>query len=147
MRYFEEVIDGVEIDLTWTRFQNFKELRRYCYGVASVVGLICIEVFGYNDPKAKDLAIDLGLAMQLTNIARDIKEDAERGRIYIPLDEMASFGYTEQALMGGVVNDAFRALMRSQVARARRYFETGRRLIPLLEPESRACTAGATPGL
>ena len=141
LEYFEEIIDGVEMDLTWTRFEDFEELRRYCYKVASVVGLICIEVFGYQDTRAKEYAIDLGLAMQLTNILRDIKEDAERGRIYIPLDEMASFGYSEQELMGGVVNDPFRRLMRFQVARARRSFDSGRRLFPLLNPESRACAA------
>ena len=140
-RYFEEVIEGVEMDLLQTRFQAFEELRGYCYKVASVVGLICIEVFGYKDPAAKEYAVDLGIAMQLTNILRDIKEDAERGRIYIPLDEMASFGYSEQDLVDGVINDAFQRLMRFQVARARRYFDSGRRLIPLLSHESRACPA------
>lgn len=139
--YFEDVIDGVEMDLTWTRFRNFEELRTYCHKVASVVGLICIEVFGYKDPKAKEYAIDLGIAMQMTNIMRDIKEDAQRGRIYIPLDEMARFGYSEQDLMVGVVNDAFLDLMRFQSARARQYFASGRRLVPLLSPASRACPA------
>ncbi len=139
--YLEEIIQGVEMDLTWTRFQNFEELRNYCYGVASVVGLLCIEVFGYTDPNAKEHAIDLGLAMQLTNIMRDVKEDAERGRVYIPLDEIASFGYSEQQLMDGVVNDEFRNLMAFQAERARRYFESGRRLLPLLPAESRACPA------
>ena len=139
--YFEEVIRGVEIDLTLNRFQTFEELRAYCYGVASVVGLICVEVFGYEDPKAKDYAVDLGLAMQLTNILRDIKEDAERNRIYIPLDEMAQFGYSEAELMDGAVNDGFRELMTFQAARARRYFDSGVRLLPLLSPESRACPA------
>ena len=138
-RYFEEVIQGVEMDLTWTRFQNFEELRAYCYKVASTVGLICIEVFGYEAPEAKEYAIDLGIAMQLTNIMRDLKEDGQRGRIYIPLDEMASFGYSEQELMDGVVNDAFLDLMRFQVARARDYFTSGKRLLPLLSPGSRAC--------
>jgi phytoene synthase len=137
--YLEEVVDGVEMDLTWTRFQDFDQLRTYCHKVASVVGLICIEVFGYEDPTVKEYAVDLGLAMQFTNILRDVKEDAERGRIYIPLDEMASFGYSEQELMDGVINDAFRDLMRFQAARARHYFASGKRLIPLLSPESRAC--------
>ena len=139
--YLEEIIQGIEMDLTWTRFQNFEELRNYCYRVASVVGLLCIEVFEYTDPNAKEHAIDLGLAMQLTNIMRDVKEDAERGRIYIPLDEIASFGYSEQQLMDGVVNDEFRNLMAFQAERARRYFESGRRLLPLLPAESRACPA------
>ena len=137
--YFEDVIAGVEMDLTWTRFRNFEELRTYCHKVASVVGLICIEVFGYEDTKAKEYSIDLGIAMQITNIMRDIKEDAQQGRIYIPLDEMARFGYSEQDLMKGVVNDAFLDLMRFQAARARQYFASGRRLVPLLSTESRAC--------
>ena len=139
--YFEDVIAGVEMDLTWTRFQNFEELRAYCYRVASAVGLICIEIFGYEHPSAKEYAIDMGLAMQLINIIRDIREDADRGRIYIPLDEMASFGYSEQELADGLVNDAFRDLMGFQAERARRYFDSGRRLMPLLSPESRGCLA------
>ena len=140
-RYFEEVIEGVEMDLTVNRFGNFKELYGYCYKVASVVGLICIEVFGYEDPKARDYAVDLGIAMQLTNIMRDVKEDADRGRIYIPLDDMDSYGYSEQELMEGVVNKQFRILMKFQADRARGYFDSGKRLIPLLSPESRACPA------
>ena len=140
-RYFEEVIEGVEMDLVTTRYQTFTELSSYCYKVASVVGLICIEIFGYEDPRAKEYAVDLGHAMQITNILRDVKEDAGRGRIYIPMDEMASFGYTERQLMDGVNNDAFRAVMAFQAARARRYFESGRRLFPLLSPESRGCPA------
>ena len=139
--YFEEILEGVEMDLTWSRFQDFDQLRAYCYKVASVVGLICIEVFGYEDPTARDYAIDLGLAMQLTNILRDLKEDAQRGRIYLPLDEIASFGYSEADLMTGVVNQPFRELMSFQVARARRYFTRASRLFPLLAPESRACPA------
>ena len=139
--YFEDVIAGVEMDLVQSRYRNFDELRDYCYGVASVVGLICIEVFEYTDAAARDYAIDLGLAMQLTNIMRDIKEDAQRGRIYIPLDEMAAVGYSEQELLAGSVNEAFRELMSAQAARARQYFASGSRLMPLLSPESRACPA------
>ena len=141
VRHFEEIIEGVEMDLTLTRYQSFDELREYCYRVASTVGLICIEVFGYSDPRARDYAIDLGLAMQLTNIIRDLKEDAQRGRIYVPQDEMARFRYSEGELQDGVVNERFRSLMRFQVDRARGYFETGRRLIPLLPLQSRACPA------
>jgi phytoene synthase len=138
-QYFEEVIQGVEMDLTRTRYETFEDLRGYCYKVASTVGLICIEVFGYEHFGAKHHAVDLGLAMQLTNVARDVREDLQRGRIYIPQDEMARFGYSERELAEGVVNDAFRDLMAFQVSRARRYFESGRRLIPLLPPRSRAC--------
>ena len=138
-RLFEEVIEGVEIDLVQSRFETFDDLRGYCYKVASVVGLICIEVFGYEDPAAREYAVDMGLAMQLTNILRDVREDAERGRIYLPLDEMASFGYTERDLFRGVVNDPFRDLMRFQARRARAYFATSRKLMPLIAPRSRAC--------
>ena len=140
-QYFQDIIDGVEMDLVHTRFQSFDELRTYCYRVASTVGLISIEVFGYKDPRAKEYAIDLGIAMQLTNIMRDIKEDAQRGRIYIPMEEMARFGYSERELEEEVLNEAFRNLMRYQVARARCCFARGRRLIPLLSPRARACPA------
>ncbi len=139
--YFQGIIDGVEMDLTWSRYQNFDELRFYCYKVASVVGLICIQVFGYKNPEAQDYAIDLGLAMQLTNILRDVKEDADRGRIYIPLDEMEKFGYSEDELMNSVVNEPFEKLMAFQAQRVRRYFDSGLRLIPLLPFRSRACPA------
>ena len=137
--YFDEIIEGVEMDLTVSRFRDFCELRTYCYRVASVVGLVCIEVFGFRDESAKEFAVDLGLAMQLTNIMRDVKEDAERGRIYLPQDEMEDWGYTEAELMNGVVNAQFRGLMGHQAERARRYFDSGRRLVPLLDRESRAC--------
>lgn len=139
--YFDDIIEGVEMDLTWTRFRNFEELREYCLRVASAVGLICIEVFGYRDPRAREYAVDMGLAMQLTNIIRDVKEDAARGRIYIPLDELASFGYSAEELTDGVYNSAFRDLMRFQAERARGYFVSGRRLMPMLAPRSRACLA------
>lgn len=138
-RYFEEVIQGVEMDLVRSRYRTWEELREYCYKVASVVGLICIEIFEYSDARARDYAVDLGLAMQITNILRDVKEDAQRGRIYIPLDDMAAFGYSEEELESGVVNDAFRRLMAFEADRARRYFESGERLFPLLSSESRVC--------
>ena len=137
--YYEEVIKGVEMDLTKTRFADFDELKDYCYKVASVVGLICIEVFGYDDAQAREYAVDMGLAMQLTNILRDVKEDSERDRIYLPQDEMARFGYTEQELMRGVFNDSFRALMAFQVERARTYYDKSRKLFPLIHSEARAC--------
>ena len=137
--YFEEVIDGVESDLTKTRFVDFPELRTYCYKVASVVGLICIEIFGYRDPVARKYAIDMGIALQLTNILRDLKEDAERDRIYIPQEDLNRFGYSEDDLMRGVVNERFRSLMKYQADRARSYYQSSRPLFDLIEPESRAC--------
>ena len=136
---FEEVVDGVEMDLVKDRYDTFDDLREYCFGVASAVGLISIEVFGYEEEVAKEYAVDLGIAMQLTNIMRDLKEDAERGRIYLPLEELEAFGYSQQQLVDGVVNEKFRELMRFQADRARRYFASGSRLMPLLGPRARAC--------
>ncbi len=140
-RYFEDVIRGVETDLVVSRFQTFDDLRSYCCLVASAVGLICIEIFGYEDPAASEYAVDFGIAMQLTNVMRDVKEDADRGRIYLPLDDIGSFGYSERELMDGRNNESFRALMAFQAARARRYFDSGVRLFPLLSRESQACAA------
>ncbi len=139
--YFQEVISGVECDLVKDRYEDFEQLRRYCYQVASVVGLICIQIFGYKDPAAKEHAIDLGLAMQLTNIARDVREDLEFGRIYLPQDEMARFGYSEAELQARVVNPAFIELMRHQADRAKWYFRSGFQLLPYLSFRSRACPA------
>lgn len=137
--HFRDILAGVESDLTKTRFADFAELREYCRKVASAVGLACIEVFGYEDPRAADYAADMGIALQLTNIIRDMREDAERDRIYIPQDEMARFGYSERELMAGVVNDAFRRLTRFQAERARDYYERSRPLFALLSAESRTC--------
>lgn len=139
--YFQDIISGVESDLVKNRYQNFQELRRYCYQVASVVGLICLQIFGYQDPRAKDHAIDLGLAMQLTNISRDVREDLAIGRVYLPQDEMARFGYTEGDLKAGVVNEPFTNLMRFQAQRAKEYFQSGFQLLPYLSFRSRACPA------
>ena len=140
-QYFDEIIAGVQMDLTVTRYNSFQELYDYCYRVASVVGLICVEIFGYSDPQAKQSAIDLGIAMQLVNILRDIKEDSERDRIYLPLEEMRRFGYTESDLFEGLVNEQFVELMKFQAQRARQYFEQGGRMIPMLPTRSRACPA------
>ena len=139
--YFQEVILGVESDLVKDRFQNFEELKEYCYRVASVVGLICLQIFGYEDDDAKEYAIDLGLAMQLTNIIRDVREDFDVGRIYLPQDEMAKFGYSEEDLKNGVHNQAFHDLMEFQAKRAREYFDRGFKLLPYLSRRSRACPA------
>ena len=139
--YFDSLIDGVLMDLTVSRYETFDDLYRYCYHVASVVGLICIEIFGYSDPKAKEHAIALGLAMQLVNIMRDVKEDAEQGRIYLPLDELRRFGYAESDLFGGVTNEPFVELMKHQAQRARHYFDEGGRLLPLVPLRTRVCPA------
>ena len=139
--YFQDVVSGVETDLTKSRYQHFGELYDYCYRVASVVGLSCIHIFGHSDVRAKQYAIDLGLAMQLTNILRDIQEDLGRDRIYIPQDEIMEFGYSVEELKAGVVNQPFRQLMKFQADRARQYFDNGFKLLPFLSARSRACPA------
>ena len=139
--YFQDVIRGVEMDLANNRYHTFEDLRLYCYRVASVVGLICLQIFGYSHPKAKDYAVDLGLAMQLTNILRDVQEDLARDRIYLPLEELQRFGYSEQELKREARNDAQRRLIAFQVERAQALFKSGSKLLPYLSPRSRACPA------
>ena len=139
--YFREIIQGVESDLVKTRYQDFEELRQYCYRVASVVGLVCLQIFQYRDEVAREHAVDLGLAMQLTNIMRDVREDWSMGRVYLPQDEMARFGYTEEHLEAGIRNDAFVQLLTLQGERARQYYRSGSRLLPYLSRRSRACPA------
>ncbi len=139
-RYLYALIDGVETDLTVRRYAGFQELERYCYLVASTVGLISIEIFGYQGgERARQHAADLGIALQLTNILRDIQEDAGRDRIYLPREELAAFGYSEEELLAGRVTPAFRRLLAFQVERARRYYGQGRRLLPYLPRRARAC--------
>lgn len=140
--YFHQLIDGVEMDLTTRRYATFDDLRRYCYLVASVVGLITIHICGYRGGEAAlQRAADLGLALQLTNILRDLGEDAARDRIYLPQDEMAAFGYSEAELLRGERSEAYYRLMSYQVQRGREYFRHGRGLLPLLPRRSRACVA------
>jgi 15-cis-phytoene synthase len=133
-RYFEELILGMEMDLEKCRYAGFAELERYCYYVAGVVGLTCIEIFGYNHASAKEYAVRLGTALQLVNILRDLKEDAERGRVYLPQEEMARFGYSEAELLESVYNESFVELMRYQCARARSFFAGAKEV---LAPEDR----------
>ena len=142
--YFREILLGVESDLVKTRYQDFDELREYCYRVASVVGLVCLQIFQYPPHKsaeAREYAVDLGLAMQLTNIMRDVREDWDMGRVYLPQDEMVRFGYTEDHLRHGVRNEAFVELLRFQGQRARGYFRSGLKLLPYLSRRSRGCPA------
>ena len=138
---YEELLDGVEMDLAPRRYETFDDLRAYCYRVASVVGLISIEIFGYDDPRARDAAVDLGIAMQLTNIIRDVGEDAALGRVYLPQEELRRYGCPEDDLMRGATSDAYVALMRFQARRAREFFVSGRGLLPYLDPRSRSCPA------
>jgi 15-cis-phytoene synthase len=127
---FEDVIDGVAMDLHVRRYQTFDELYQYCLRVASAVGLICLEIFGYRDIRARDYAIDLGIALQLTNIIRDIRADLERGRLYLPLEDLARFGCSEEDLRAGVVTPRVAALLRDQCERARLYYAKTRAFLP-----------------
>jgi phytoene synthase len=129
-RPLEDLLDGVEMDLRVTRYDTFEDLRPYCQRVASAVGLACLPIFGCRHPQSRDYAVTLGIALQLTNILRDLKSDAARGRIYIPMEEMRRFGYAEAELLRGELNDAYLGLMRLQADRARSYFDAARALLP-----------------
>ncbi len=120
---FFELIKGVEADLQTSRYKDFETLYQYCYRVAVTVGLMSIEVFGYKTKSAKEYAVNLGIAMQLTNILRDIKYDAQNGRIYIPEEDLRRFSYSEDDLMNSRYNDSFVELMKFECKRAREYFE------------------------
>jgi phytoene synthase len=125
-QYFMTLIDGCKRDLIQTRYQTFEELKEYCYSVASIVGLTCIEIFGYKYEDTKNYAINLGYALQLTNIIRDIKADKIRGYIYIPKEDLIRFKYSENDLMNEVYNENFIELMSFQVKRAREYYHKAR---------------------
>jgi len=133
----EELIEGALMDTTISRFDTFDELRDYCYKVASTVGLMTSEIFHYSSPEAVPHAIDLGIAMQLTNIIRDVKEDAERGRIYLPREELERFKVSEEEVLHHEWSDRFRALIAFQVERADRYYDSADKGIPYLDADSR----------
>jgi phytoene synthase len=126
----EEIIDGMEMDLRNTRYRTFEELRRYCYRVASAVGLVSIEIFGYRNPACRDYAIQLGYALQMTNIIRDVGNDLAVGRIYLPEEDMARFGYSESDLRQRKHNDAFVLLMEFEASRAEEFFAQAAALLP-----------------
>jgi phytoene synthase len=136
--YLEAAVNGVEMDLTATRYSTFGELWNYCYHVASVVGLACIHIWGFTEPRAEALAEQAGIAFQLTNILRDLAEDAARGRVYLPEEELDQFGYSADELRLGCRDEHFRALMRFQVDRARGLYRQSRPLAGLLRPPGRA---------
>ncbi len=131
-----ELIDGVAMDLTKNRYETFDELYEYSYKVASVVGLMISEVFGYEDESALQHAVDLGIAMQLTNILRDVGEDLGRDRIYLPAEDLRTFNVTEEDLFEHRLTDSFRELMKFQIDRARRYYDSADKGIPMLSPDS-----------
>ncbi len=126
----QEIIDGMEMDLNRARYEDFKALHLYCYRVASVVGLLAAEIFGYQDRRTLRYAHELGLALQLTNIIRDVGEDARRGRIYLPQDELAQFGVGEADILRSRHTDAFRRLMEFQAARARGHYDAAMAALP-----------------
>ncbi len=128
-----EIIDGMEMDLTQTRYLDFKALQLYCYRVASVVGLLAAEIFGYQDRQTLKYAHDLGLAFQLTNIIRDVGEDARRGRIYLPVEELQRFGVPAKDLIEARHTPAFRELMRFQAERAESYYERAFANLPAID--------------
>ena len=139
--HFAAVIDGVEMDLSRTRYARWDgDLADYCYRVAAAVGLIAIEIFGYTNASARDYAVNLGLAFQLTNILRDVPEDAARGRIYLPAEDLARFGCEESDVLAGRYTDAFRRVMAYECARAGEYY--GRARFSLAE-EDRPTLAAA----
>ncbi len=135
--YFRAMIDGVVSDLEPRRFETFDELYRYCYQVASVVGLTIIHIFGFDTRTALPLAEKCGVAFQLTNILRDIREDAARDRIYLPTEDLRRFGVTEDELRAGQRNEAFLRLMRFEAARARAHYDEAQPLLELIHPRSR----------
>lgn len=127
---FGDLVDGVAMDIGERRFRTFAELYQYCYRVASTVGIICVQIFGCQDAQSRDYAMDLGLALQLTNILRDVEPDLERGRLYIPLEDLARHEVTESMLVSDTASPAVRNLLRAQAARARDYYARATRAIP-----------------
>jgi phytoene synthase len=135
--YFHEMIDGVLGDLDPRRFESFSQLYRYCYQVASVVGLTCIHIFGFDTRTALPLAEKCGVAFQLTNILRDVREDLGRDRIYLPAEDLRRFGVTESDLRAGNRTEPVLALLRFEASRARAYYQDSRPLLDLIHPRSR----------
>jgi phytoene synthase len=127
---FDELIKGCEMDLEKLRYENFEELELYCYRVASVVGLLSIEIFGYKNPACHDYALHLGKALQLTNILRDVKNDAARGRIYLPLDELKKFNVSESEILESKYSERYFALANSIDERAKNFYSLAQKTLP-----------------
>jgi phytoene synthase len=136
----EEIISGVEMDLSISRYATFEELRVYCYRVASLVGLVSIEIFGYRNPACKEYALQLGLALQMTNIIRDIGKDLRDGRIYLPQEDLARYEYSEAELKDRRYNERFVRLMKFEAERARQFFSSAAASLP---PEDRRSMVAA----
>ncbi len=129
-RAFEDLIDGVQMDLGHRRYETFDDLREYCWRVASTVGLICLNIFGCRHPGGREYAMQLGLALQLTNIVRDVKTDLDHGRIYLPQDELRRFACTEDDLARGQMTPGLRALLKHQLDRARGFYDGAAAAMP-----------------
>ena len=136
-QYFHLLIDGAAMDLSVNRYHTFDQLYDYCYKVASAVGLVCIHIFGFDAPDAKQYAEYCGIAFQLTNILRDLKEDARMGRVYIPEDDLWAFDYSAEDLAHEVQDDRYYALMKFEVDRARDFYRAARPLVPLIHDSGR----------
>jgi phytoene synthase len=137
-RYLDDVLDGVGMDLDTDRYDTFVDLYRYCYRVASAVGLACIHIWGFREEEARSYAESAGIALQLTNILRDLSEDVGRGRVYLPREDLERFDYSVADLEQGRRDGHFRELMRFQVERARGYYEAAAPLADLLTPAGRS---------
>ena len=133
---FEELVDGVEMDLTHARYETFASLVENCRRVASAVGLICVEIFGYSNPRARAYAENLGLALQLTNIIRDVSADCTRGRIYLPTEDLNRFGVSEADLRVGAVTPRIEALLRFECERAHEYYRRAAEQLPTEDARS-----------
>jgi len=127
---FEDLILGLEMDLNGARYETFDDLSLYCYRVASTIGLIAIEIFGYTDPRTRDYAVNLGKALQLVNILRDVQSDARRGRIYFPREDLDRFGVRHEELLSWVNSDPLIELMQFECDRARHFFGLARQFLP-----------------
>jgi phytoene synthase len=138
LTYIEAVLDGVAMDLESVQYETFGQLERYCYLVASAVGLSCIHIWGFTDARALHFAEKAGIALQLTNILRDLGEDAARGRVYLPREDLERFRYSADDLRRGMRGEQFRALMRFQVERARGFYDAAQPLAHFLKPQGRA---------
>jgi phytoene synthase len=141
LRHFHELLDGTEMDQTATRYATFDELYQYCYRVASAVGLVVLPVFGYKDEAALAPAEACGIAFQLTNILRDVKEDAQMGRIYLPLEDLRRFGVSENEIMDSRATPQFLELMKFEAARARGFYDKARPLLNMIDADSRGTLA------
>ncbi|VAX40874.1 Phytoene synthase [hydrothermal vent metagenome] len=139
--YLLAVIDGVLMDLEHTGFATFEELKKYCYHVAGAVGLCCIHIWGFHDDRAIEAAIDCGLAFQLTNILRDLKEDSERNRIYLPQEDMQQFCYSADDLAASTINESFQKLMQFEVNRTKEEYQKANALFEYLDPPGRPILA------